>query len=114
MYEQRNHRARVRQPVQHRTQEFGIRTTLGAQHRDIMKLVLREGEVVTLIGLTLGIGGAFASTRLLQNQLFGVSRMDPVTIAVVAAVLLAIALAACFIPARRTTKLNPLLALRAE
>ena len=66
------------------------------------------------IGLTLGIGGAFASTRLLQNQLFGVSRMDPVTIAVVAAVLLAIALAACFIPARRTTKLNPLLALGAE
>jgi putative ABC transport system permease protein len=100
--------------VQQRTQEFGIRTTLGAQQGDIMKLVLREGAAVTLIGLVLGIGGAFASTRLLQNQLFGVSRMDPVTIAVVAAVLLAIALAACFIPARRTTKLNPLLALRAE
>ena len=100
--------------VQQRTQEFGIRTTLGAQHGDIMKLVLREGAAVTLIGLVLGIAGAFASTRLLQNQLFGVSRMDPITIGVVAAVLLAIALAACFIPARRTTKLNPLLALRAE
>jgi putative ABC transport system permease protein len=100
--------------VQQRTQEFGIRTTLGAQRGDIMKLVLREGAAVTLTGLVLGLVGAFSSTRLLQNQLFGVSRMDPVTIAIVAAVLLAIALGACFIPARRTTKLDPLLALRAE
>jgi predicted permease len=100
--------------VQQRTHEFGIRTTLGAQHADIIKLVLREGASVTILGLAIGLGGAFVATRLIQNQLFGVSRMDPITIVSVAVVLLAISLFACFIPARRTTKLDPLLALRAE
>jgi ABC-type antimicrobial peptide transport system permease subunit len=100
--------------VEQRTREFGIRATLGAQHADILKLVLREGIVVTLIGLVIGIGGAFAATRLIQNQLFGVSRMDPITIAAVAVLLLGVSLLACFIPARRTTKLDPLLALRVE
>ena len=100
--------------VQQRTHEFGVRTTLGARHADILKLVLREGAAVTAIGLALGVTGAFAATRLIQNELFGVSRMDPATIAAVAAVLLAISLLACFIPARRTRKLDPLLALRAE
>ena len=100
--------------VQQRTQEFGIRTTLGAQRRDIVGLVLREGAAVTVIGLLLGVGGAFAATRLLENQLFGISRMDPLTILVVAAVLLAISLVACFIPAHRTAKINPLVALRSE
>jgi predicted permease len=100
--------------VQQRTHEFGVRTTLGARHADILKLVLREGAAVTAVGLVLGVTGAFAATRLIQNQLFGVSRMDPATIAAVAVLLLAISLLACFIPARRTRKLNPLLALRAE
>jgi ABC-type antimicrobial peptide transport system permease subunit len=100
--------------VEQRTREFGIRATLGAQKGDILMLVLREGIVVTLIGLVVGVGGAFASTRLIQNQLFGVSRMDPLTIAMVSVALLCVSLAACFIPARRTTKLDPLLALRAE
>jgi putative ABC transport system permease protein len=100
--------------VEQRTREFGIRATLGAQNADILKLVLREGLVVTLIGLAIGIGGAFAATRLIQNQLFGVSRMDPTTIAAVALLLLGVSLVACFIPARRTTRLDPLLALRGE
>ena len=100
--------------VEQRTREFGIRATLGAQNADILKLVLREGLVVTLIGLAIGIGGAFAATRLIQNQLFGVSRMDPSTIAAVALLLLGVSLVACFIPARRTTRLDPLLALRVE
>jgi putative ABC transport system permease protein len=100
--------------VEQRTREFGIRATLGAQNADILKLVLREGIVVTLIGLVIGIGGAFAATRLIQNQLFGVSRMDPTTIAAVTLLLLGVSLVACFIPARRTTRLDPLLALRVE
>ena len=100
--------------MQQRTQEFGIRTTLGAQRGDIVRMVLREGAAVTIIGLLLGIGGAFAATRLIEGNLFGVSRMDPVTIAAVAVVLLAVSLVACFIPARRTTKLNPLIALRTQ
>jgi putative ABC transport system permease protein len=100
--------------VEQRTREFGIRATLGAQNSDILKLVLREGIGVTVIGLVLGLAGAFASTRLIQNQLFGVSRMDPLTISTVAFVLVTISLLACLIPAWRTTKLDPLLALRVE
>jgi putative ABC transport system permease protein len=100
--------------VQQRTQEFGIRATFGARRADILKLVLREGAGVTVLGLGLGVAGSFAATRFIQNQLFGVSRMDPLTIAVVALVLLGIALVACFIPARRSTKLNPVSALRAN
>jgi ABC-type antimicrobial peptide transport system permease subunit len=100
--------------VEQRTREFGIRATLGAQNSDILKLVLREGVLVTVIGLVLGLAGALVSTRLIQSQLFGVSRMDPLTIMAVAFVLVSISLLACLIPARRTTKLDPLLALRVE
>jgi len=100
--------------VEQRTREFGIRATLGAKNGDILKLVLREGIVVTLIGLGLGVAGAFASTRLIQNQLFGVSRMDPLTIVIVAILLLAVSLTACVIPARRSIRLDPLRALRTE
>jgi len=100
--------------VEQRTREFGIRATLGAQNADILRLVLREGLGVTMIGLLLGLAGAFAATRLIENQLFGVSRMDPLTITGTAFVLLTISLLACFIPAWRTTKLDPLLALRVD
>jgi ABC-type antimicrobial peptide transport system permease subunit len=100
--------------VEQRTQEFGIRATLGAQGADIQRLVLREGMMVTLTGLVLGIVGAFAATRLIQAQLFGVTRMDPGTIVAVATALLAISLLACYIPGRRTTRLDPLRALRVE
>src|SRR6185295_7087436 len=94
--------------VEQRTREFGIRATLGARHVDIMRLVLGEGLNVTLIGLVIGVAGAFAATRLIQSQLFGVSRMDPLTIAAVAGVLLVISLLACLVPAMRTMKLDPL------
>jgi putative ABC transport system permease protein len=100
--------------VEQRTREFGIRATLGAQNADILRLVLREGLGITMIGLLLGLAGAFAATRLIENQLFGVSRMDPLTITGTAFVLLTISLLACFIPAWRTTKLDPLLALRVD
>ena len=100
--------------VEQRTHEFGIRTTMGAQNGDIMRLVLGEGLRVTLIGLAIGIAGAYAATRLIEGFLFGVTRMDPMTIAAVAVVLLGVSLLACYIPSRRTMKLDPLLALRVE
>jgi putative ABC transport system permease protein len=100
--------------VEQRTHEFGIRATLGAQDSDILRLVLREGLVVTLIGLVIGVGGAYGATRLLTNQLFGVTPMDPDTIGAVALVLIVVAFLACYIPGRRATKLDPLSALRME
>jgi putative ABC transport system permease protein len=100
--------------VEQRKHEFGIRAALGAHGRDLLTLVLREGLGVTLIGLAVGIGGAFVSTRLIENQLFGVTRMDPMTIVAVALLLLAVSLLACYVPGRRSAKLDPLVALRAE
>jgi putative ABC transport system permease protein len=100
--------------VEQRTHEFGIRATLGARESDILRLVLREGFVVILLGLVIGIGGAYGATRLIARQLFGVSPMDPLTIAVVAAVLIVVALLACYVPGRRATRLDPLTALRTE
>jgi ABC-type antimicrobial peptide transport system permease subunit len=100
--------------VEQRTREFGIRTTLGARTQDIMRLVLWEGAAMTLIGLVLGIGGAFVVTRQLESQLFGITRMDPMTIGAVAIVLIAVALIACYIPGRRAARINPVTALRVE
>jgi hypothetical protein len=100
--------------VEQRTHEFGIRSTFGARPPDILRLVLREGVLVTVIGLVLGIGGAFAATRLIANQLFGVTPMDPLTIVAVAVVLLAVSLIVCYVPGRRATRLDPLAALRVE
>jgi ABC-type antimicrobial peptide transport system permease subunit len=100
--------------VEQRTREFGIRVTLGAGKADILRLVLREGAVLTFIGLVLGIAGAFAATRQLESQLFGISRMDPMTIAAVAVVLVVVALLACYLPGRRAAGLNPVAALRVE
>jgi putative ABC transport system permease protein len=100
--------------VEQRTHEFGIRATLGAGGSDILRLVLREGLVVTLLGLVIGVGGAYGATRLLTNQLFGVTPMDPDTIGAVALVLIVVAFLACYIPGRRATKLDPLSALRVE
>jgi len=100
--------------VEQRTHEFGVRTTLGAKESDILRLVLREGLLVILIGLGMGIGGAYGATRLIANQLYGVKPMDPMTIAAVATVLILVAFLACYIPGRRATKLDPLTALRME
>ena len=96
------------------THEFGIRTTLGAGEFDILRLVLREGLLVIAFGLPIGIAGAYGATRFIANQLYGVSPMDIVTIAAVATVLTLVAFLACYIPGRRATKLDPLIALRIE
>jgi predicted permease len=98
--------------VAQRTQEMGIRRALGAQQSDILRLVLGQGLVLTLTGGALGIGGAFALTRLMQGLLFGVSATDPLTFAGVALLFLVVALAASFIPARRAARIDPMTALR--
>ncbi len=100
--------------VEQRTHEFGIRTTLGAGPLDILRLVVREGLLVTMIGLGIGLAGAFAATRVIANQLYGVGAMDPVTIVAVALVLLLVGLLACSIPGWRATRLDPSIALRTE
>jgi putative ABC transport system permease protein len=100
--------------VEQRSHEFGIRATFGASNSDILRLVLREGIIVTIVGLAIGVAGAFGLTRFISGQLFGVKPMDPITIASAAVVLIVIALFACYIPARRATKLDPVTVLRAE
>jgi putative ABC transport system permease protein len=100
--------------VLQRTQEIGIRMALGAQTRDVLKLVLGEGLKPVLIGAGLGLMGAFAAARILKSLLFGVSATDPLTFAVVVTFLAIVALLACWIPARRATKVDPLVALRHE
>ena len=100
--------------VVQRTNEFGIRTALGAQRSSIVALVVREGLLITLIGLGIGVGAAFGLTRLIANQLFGVTPMDPVTITAVSMVLIGVALLACYVPAVRAARADPMAALRVE
>lgn len=97
-----------------RTHEFGIRATLGASRSEVLWLVLRRGLHLAGTGLVLGLAAAFAATRLLTGVLYGVQPMDPATLAGVAALLLAVALLACFVPARRATAVDPVTALRCE
>jgi predicted permease len=100
--------------VAQRRQEIGVRIALGAQVRDVMKLVIGQGLTLALIGTALGLGASLGLTRLMSGLLFGVSATDPLTFSVIALLLAFVALAACWIPARRATKVNPMIALRCE
>jgi putative ABC transport system permease protein len=100
--------------VTQRTQEIGVRMALGAQPRDVMRLVLRRTLIQVAIGFTIGFAGAFGVGQLLSGLLIQISSRDPVTLVTITLVMLSAATAACIVPARRAARLDPLVALRYE
>jgi putative ABC transport system permease protein len=100
--------------VSQRTRELGLRMALGAQRSDIVRLVIRQGTALAIIGIAFGLGGAFALTRIMRALLFEVEPGDPLTFVTVSLLLLAVALLACWLPARRAARVHPMEALRYE
>jgi putative ABC transport system permease protein len=98
--------------VAQRTHEIGVRVAVGAEKSDILRLILTEGMAMTVVGLGIGLLGAFGVSRIVTSQLFGVSATDSVTFLAVALALAFVALAACYLPARRATRVDPMVALR--
>jgi ABC-type antimicrobial peptide transport system permease subunit len=97
-----------------RTRESGVRMARGASRNDVLRLVVGQGARMVFLGLLIGIAASLALTRLMSNQLYGVGARDPFTFAGVALVLLIVAVFACYIPARRATRIDPIIALRCE
>ena len=104
----------VAQSVVQRTREFGIRMALGAQPRRVLALVVRQGLRLGTLGVATGLLVSLAATRALQGALFGISSLDPLTYGGVAALLVSVAVVASWVPARRATRVDPAIALRAE
>ncbi len=100
--------------VGQRKGEIGIRLAMGAQRRDILRLIVGQGGKLAAAGIGLGVLGAFALTRLMSRLLFGVGALDPVTFAGMALILAAVAMLACYVPARAAARLDPIVVLRAE
>jgi putative ABC transport system permease protein len=100
--------------VGQRTHEMGIRMTLGARRTDILRLILGQGGRLALLGIALGTLGAFSLGRLMAGLLYGVSASDPLTLVAAATLLMLVALAACYVPARRATRVDPLVSLRSK